>query len=228
MMDMADPETESAVAAVVNHTARTLASTILARAAETPDGHRHLVAIAGPPGAGKSTLAGALTEHLNTDGDFAAALVGMDGFHFDDRVLKQRGWHDRKGAPHTFDVAGLAVLLGRLRRIEPEPTAIPVFDRSIEISRAGAALIGPDIRVVIVEGNYLLLDQAPWSSLAAFFGTTVMLTAAPEALAARLDARWRHYGLSAEQIRRKLDGNDLPNARTVLELSRKADIVIGT
>ena len=76
---------------------------------------RRLVAIAGPPGAGKSTVAETLCANMNQREATLARILAMDGFHFDDRVLEARGLRARKGAPDTFDVDGLAAMLGRLR-----------------------------------------------------------------------------------------------------------------
>ncbi|MEO8014814.1 MAG: nucleoside/nucleotide kinase family protein, partial [Polaromonas sp.] len=111
-----------------------MADLIAARAA----GHdgRFLCALAGPPGAGKSTLAAAVVKALGP----GARAVPMDGFHYDDAVLDTLGLRARKGAPETFDVAGFAHLLHRLRA--EASVAIPVFDRSLEISRAGAEIVG--------------------------------------------------------------------------------------
>ena len=106
-----------------------IAAAIFKRAAGA---QRFVVAIAGPPGSGKSTLAQRLNVVLPED---ASAVVPMDGFHFDDVVLDSRGLRPRKGAPETFDYAGFAALLKRIRAGEPE-IAIPVFDRSMELSRA--------------------------------------------------------------------------------------------
>ena len=106
-----------------------IAAAIFKRAARS---RRFVIAIAGPPGAGKSTLAANLSQVLP---EGTSAVVSMDGFHFDDGVLTQRGLRARKGAPETFDFAGFAALLGRSRAGVPD-IAIPVFDRSIELSRA--------------------------------------------------------------------------------------------
>jgi len=110
-----------------------------------------------------------LVAQLNQCHPKRAAIVPMDGFHFDDAVLAARGDLPRKGAPHTFDVDGLAHLLGRLQANHASEVAIPLFDRHLEVARAGAALIAQDVELLLVEGNYLLLDQAPWDQLAAFF-----------------------------------------------------------
>ncbi|MFN3616327.1 MAG: nucleoside/nucleotide kinase family protein, partial [Rubrimonas sp.] len=103
---------------------------------------RHVAALAGPPGAGKSTLAEMAVERLGA----ACAILPMDGFHYDDSLLNARGWRPRKGAPHTFDVGGLAATLARLRAGDEDAVAVPVFDRAIEIARAGARLIDRENR----------------------------------------------------------------------------------
>jgi pantothenate kinase len=188
--------------------------------AEKAAGHqgRFLVAIAGPPASGKTTLAADLAHTLGQ----GARVVPMDGFHFDDAVLMARGHRARKGAPHTFDVAGLAHCLSRIRA--GDEVAIPIFDRSLELARAAADVVGPEDRIIVVEGNYLLLNRAPWTDLQALFDFRVLVTASEELLTRRLVARWEHYGRSdaADWI----TSNDLPNARVVLAESTGADLVV--
>jgi pantothenate kinase len=147
----------------------------------------------------------------------------MDGFHLDDEVLVPRGWRPRKGAPHTFDTGGLLATLDRLRCNDEPWIAVPRFDRSIEIARAGAILIPADVRLVVAEGNWLLLDDPPWPRLAPLFDITVMLDVAEDVLEARLRDRWVRHGLTEAGIREKLEDNDLPNARLVRDGSRPAD-----
>lgn len=191
-----------------------------AEAAAVPEGERRLFALAGPPGAGKSTLADAI------EGLDGVAVLAMDGFHFDDEILVPRGWRPHKGAPHTFDVGGLKATLARLKANEEDEVAVPRFDRSIEIARAGARLIPRDVALVLVEGNYLLLDEEPWDGLADLFDLTAMLCPDEETLRARLTRRWTEHGMSAEAMRPQIDDNDLPNGRFVLSRSRPADIAI--
>ena len=192
-------------------------------AADTPAGRRRIVAVAGAPGSGKSTLAEAAVARADAASGGSAALLPMDGFHFDDEVLGPRGWRPRKGAPHTFDAGGLAATLARLRRNDERVVAVPRFDRDLEIARAGAILIEPEVRLIVAEGNWLLLDEAPWLDLAPHFDVTVMLQVAEDVLAERLRRRWQGHGLAEPEIRAKLDDNDLPNARLVLTRSRQAD-----
>lgn len=201
-------------------TPATLADLIRLRAAQSARG-RFILALAGPPGAGKSTLSGALLAHLEQ----GARVVPMDGFHYDDVVLASRGLSARKGAPETFDVAGFLHLMTRLRGDEPE-VAIPVFDRTLELSRAAAEVVTLADRILIVEGNYLLLDEDPWRHLAPFFDLTVFLDVPEAELDRRLVARWAHHGRDARAARAWIDGNDLPNARRVIAGLRRADLTL--
>ncbi|WP_186036789.1 nucleoside/nucleotide kinase family protein [Burkholderia gladioli] len=189
---------------------------LVAALADADPAARRIVAVAGPPGAGKSTFAERLREALDAPAPGRAALLAMDGFHYDDRVLEARGDRPRKGAPHTFDIDGLGAMLARLKADDGREIAVPVFDRSIEIARAGAAIIPAGARIVVVEGNYLLLDDPAWAPLRAFFDLTVMLAVPRAVLVERLSARWQGYGMSEAAIVEKLDGNDLPNVDRVL------------
>jgi pantothenate kinase len=201
-------------------TPKALAELIRARAGSRPG--RFLTALAGPPGAGKSTLSAALVRALGS----GARVVPMDGFHYDDAVLEARGLRSRKGAPETFDVAGFVHLIGRLR--QEDEVAIPVFDRRMELSRAAADVVGPEDRFLIVEGNYLLLDDGPWRALDGAFDLTVWIDVPLPELDRRLMDRWAHYGKSPEAARAWIEGNDMPNIRRAIEGSRQADVVIGT
>jgi pantothenate kinase len=204
-------------------TAETLAGLIRSR----DDGRgRLVVAIAGAPGSGKSTLAAALVATLDADEPGSAAPFPMDGFHFDDLHLVPAGLRARKGAPETFDIGGFAATLRRLRARDEPFVAVPVFDRRVEIARAGARLIPRDARYVVTEGNYLLLDTAPWSDLAGLFDLTVFLQVPEPDLERRLVQRWLDHGHSPAEAREKALGNDIPNARLVVRGSRPADITV--
>jgi pantothenate kinase len=196
-----------------------LAATIFKRASKAP---RFIVAIAGPPGAGKSTLSAAL-HGLLPEG--TAEVVPMDGFHYDDVVLERRGLRARKGAPETFDFAGFETLLKRIRAAEPD-IAIPVFDRSMELSRAAAAIVSAGTKFILVEGNYLLLDEEPWSRLAPLFDFSIFVDVPRTELERRLLERWHGHGRSDADARAWIASNDMPNIDRVLARRREADLVI--
>ncbi|WP_425348608.1 nucleoside triphosphate hydrolase [Pararhizobium arenae] len=183
---------------------------------------RFLVAIAGPPGAGKSTLADALDVELMGRGERSVVLP-MDGFHMDNGLLEERGLLARKGAPETFDVRAFDDIVRAVRKGDEE-VLVPVFDRSRELAIASARAIPVETRIILIEGNYLLLDEAPWSRLAGLFDLSIFVGPSVEVLEERLRARWVHYGLDETGIQWKLHGNDLPNGRRIIENSRPADI----
>jgi pantothenate kinase len=203
-------------------TADELARIIAERAKGKP---RILVAIAGPPGAGKSTFAKDLADKLNAgDQTETAIVVPMDGFHYDNAVLEARGLLARKGAPETFDCNGFAALLARL--LVARNVAIPIFDRSLDLSRAGAALVGENHHIILVEGNYLLLHDAPWAGMESLFETTVRIDVDEDELEKRLVQRWLDHGYDEEGARHRALSNDIPNARLVAERSSSAEFVI--
>ncbi|WP_284164405.1 nucleoside triphosphate hydrolase [Frigidibacter sp. SD6-1] len=193
---------------------------LIGKRAEDCPGPRFLAGIAGPPGSGKSTLAADLARRLGE----TAKVVPMDGFHYDDGLLATLGLAHRKGAPETFDAAGFGHLLARLRT--EANVAIPIFDRGMELSRAAADLVTEDHRILIVEGNYLLLDDAPWREARRHLDLTVMLDVPEEELRRRLHARWAHYGRSEAAAETWIATNDLPNIRRVCGGSAPADIVL--
>ncbi|MFK0336725.1 nucleoside triphosphate hydrolase [Agrobacterium deltaense] len=185
---------------------------------------RFIVAIAGPPGAGKSTLADALCDALLARGETAAVLP-MDGFHMDNGILEERGLLPRKGAPETFDVRGFLDIVSAVRKGGQE-VLVPVFDRSREIAIASARAIAPETRFILAEGNYLLLDEAPWTTLSKSFDLTIFVGPSVDVLEERLRKRWQGYGLDEAAIHAKLFENDLPNGKRVIENARPADIRI--
>jgi pantothenate kinase len=182
---------------------------------------RFVIAVAGAPGAGKSHLAERLHELLS---EASAAIVPMDGFHYDNAVLSARGLLPRKGAPETFDFAGFETLLQRLRA-GGEDVAAPLFARTVDLARAGASVIPAATLFVIVEGNYLLLDEAPWNRLHGLFDWRIFLDVPRGELAHRLVQRWVDHGMSPEAARERAFSNDMANAERILENRREPDVV---
>ncbi len=195
---------------------------------ETADrAHRLMVGIAGAPGSGKSTLAEALVPLLNSE--LAArceksVVVPMDGFHLDNRVLQAHGTQQVKGSPQTFDALGFLALLQRLRLSSPDVLYAPVFDRNADLSRNAAQEVHAEHTVVLVEGNYLLLDQPIWRDIPSLLDCSIALDVPMETLEQRLIERWLHHDHSEAEALERAQANDLPNARLVLSGSVKADL----
>ncbi|WP_254683848.1 hypothetical protein [Ruegeria sp. AD91A] len=184
---------------------------------------RHLVAIAGPPGSGKTTAASLATTELNLRG-VATGLVSMDGFHYDNVILKGRGLLNCKGSPETFDLAGFHALLGRLRT-EGE-VAVPEFVRNLDLAIAARSMITADQRVVLVEGNYLLLNEPGWSELHQLWTFKVFLDTDLKTLETRLTNRWIGHGLNKKAAMDRAQSNDLPNAERVIQNSVSGDLAL--
>ncbi|WP_345983419.1 nucleoside/nucleotide kinase family protein [Streptomyces sp. DSS69] len=191
------------------------------RLAET--GRRRILGIAGPPGAGKSTVAQRLAEGL----EGRAALVPMDGFHLAGAELDRLGRAGRKGAPDTFDAAGYAALLRRLRDPDPaHPVYAPAFDRALEEPVAGALAVPPDVPLVITEGNYLLLDDGPWAEVRGLLDEVWFLDLDPEVRVRRLVERHVRYGKPPAYARAWVERSDEANARLVESGRERADVMV--
>ena len=188
------------------------------------DRKRFMVAIAGAPASGKSTLSATLRDALQALGE-TAVVVPMDGYHFDDIILNARGHRPRKGAPFTFDVRGFESLLKRIRSGEPE-IAIPVFDRSMELSRNAADIVGEGSRFILAEGNYLLLKQPPWDRLRGLFDYAIYLSVPKEELERRLVKRWLDHGFDMAYATNWIASNDMPNIEEVIAGSGSADLTL--
>jgi pantothenate kinase len=196
----------------------------LQRAARLAEAPRALLGITGQPGAGKSTLAEALRAGLSARG-VQVALVGMDGFHIADRALVELGLKEVKGAPETFDAAGYVALLRRLRDPGEQVVWAPEFRREIEDAISSAVPVGPAVRLVITEGNYLLLDGL-WRPVRELLDEVWFVEVSPGLRRRRLATRHEFYGRSPAQAWRRTLGSDERNARTVSTTRHLADLVI--
>ena len=197
---------------------------ICARILDTPTApHRRLIAVAGPPGSGKSTFAAELGQMLEQQGA-PCAVVPMDGFHLDNRLLDADGNRFDKGSPQTFDVAGTVRLVAAMQ--ENADLIYPLFDRRRDIAIAGAARLPASCQTVLIEGNYLLYDAPLWRALAAYWTFSIALTPSRALLQKRLVQRWLDHGMSAKDARLRAEANDLKNADLVLRHLLPADLTL--
>lgn len=202
-----------------------------ARAAVDPlldgDLDRILVGIAGPPAAGKSTMALSLVEALRREfGDGTAVAVPMDGFHLANAELDRLGLADRKGAPETFDAVGFVHLLRRLREADGELVYAPTFSRVVNESIGSAIPVGPKVRVVVVEGNYLLLPYEPWSHVRGLLDLVMYLEAPHPARIGSLLRRQQARGLGRQAAHDWVHHSDERNAALIEATRHRADVVL--
>lgn len=186
---------------------------------------RRLVGIAGPPGAGKSTLAEALAAAVPRRLGVSSVAVPMDGFHLANAELARLGLADRKGAPETFDATGFVHLLRRLRE-GSELVYAPRFDRRRNESIGSAIPVPPDVRLVVVEGNYLLLSCPPWSAVRGLLDLAVYVDLAAPARHRLLVRRQRERGLDQHAARDWVMRSDEANAAIIAGTRELADVVL--
>jgi len=191
-----------------------------------------VLGIAGPPGAGKSTLA----EHVVAAVP-GAVLVGMDGFHLAHATLVELGMSERKGAPETFDAAGYVALLRRIRSLDApgarggcdrgaETVWAPRFDRGIEDAVAGAVAVTADAPLVVTEGNYLLLDEPPWQAVAALLDECWYVDVPDVTRRTRLQARHERHGRTPAEAHERTWGSDERNAVLVAATRARATALV--
>ncbi len=200
-----------------------IAPPLLARAqALLAGGGRRLLGLAGAPGSGKSTLAAALAGALGPQ----AAVVPMDGFHLANAELARLGRAGRKGAPDTFDAAGYVALLRRLRHpVAGETVYAPAFRREIEEAVAGCIPVAPEVRLVVTEGNYLLMDGA-FAAVRGLLDESWFVATDEAQRDAWLLARHVAFGRGEAEARAWIEATDQPNARLILATRGRADLAV--
>jgi pantothenate kinase len=191
------------------------------------DTSRAILGIAGSPGAGKSMLADELLDRIGeVKGDDWVAHVPMDGFHLADAQLNRIGALARKGAPDTFDAAGYAHLLERVRREVDEPVYVPGFDRTLEQPLAAALVVPPSARLVVTEGNYLLIEGPQWERARRAMDEVWFVASEESMRVERLVARHIKFGKSFSDARAWVASIDERNAELVAATAARADRVI--
>lgn len=189
-------------------------------------GRRVALGLAGGPGVGKSTLAAQLVTALNETSPGRAALVPMDGFHMKHAKLEAMGETDFKGAPHTFEAGEFVAFLQRLKAAT-EPVSGPGYSRKIEDTVEDAFTVPAETQILVVEGNYLLLDSGEWAQVKPLLDFSAFVVVPRDMVRARLMKRHGEEGLfSEERNRAHIERNDLPNYDLILTTQDKADLVI--
>lgn len=192
------------------------------RALALADGDRIILGIAGCPGAGKSTVSAAIAGQVAS-----SVVVPMDGFHLLNEELVRLGRRDRKGAPDTFDVGGYVDLLERIRRqAAGEIVTAPRYDRAASAPVADAIAVEPDARLVVTEGNYLLLDEPPWIHVRQFLDEVWFVDTDDAVRVPRLIRRHIEFGKSADEARAWVMRSDEANAAMVAASRIRADVVV--
>ena len=186
---------------------------------------RKIIGIIGKPGGGKSTLSKFLLKGMDPT---LVSVVPMDGFHLSNKVLKELGRSDRKGAHDTFDVKGFTALVARIKQDSSDPIYYPIFDRSIEESIAAQGVVYPSTRVVIVEGNYLMHDKDGWQEISPLLDQSWYAYLDEDLRISRLISRHIAFGKDPESAKAWAKGSDQVNAELIETGVARCDFLIHT
>jgi pantothenate kinase len=184
---------------------------------------RTIIGIVGKPGGGKSTLSKFLLKGMDST---LVSVVPMDGFHLSNKVLKELGRSDRKGAQDTFDVNGFKTLIERTKLDNVDPIYYPIFDRSIEESIAAQGVVYPSTRVVIVEGNYLMHDRDGWQEISPLLDQSWYAFLEEDIRISRLISRHIAFGKDPESAKAWAKGSDQVNAELIEAGVGRCDFLI--
>ena len=197
-----------------------------ARAVAEAAGRRVLIGVTGGPGVGKSTIAAEVVDALNAAAPGSAALVPMDGFHMRHKKLEDLGTVRDKGAPHTFEGAAFAAYLTTLKGATG-PISGPSYSRQIEDVVDDAFIVPGTAKILIVEGNYLLLATPPWDAVKPLLDLAAFIHVDREKVRARLMKRHAEAGLFTEERNREhIARVDLANYDLIELSAPHADLVI--
>jgi pantothenate kinase len=183
---------------------------------------RRVIGLAGPPGAGKSTYAARLVAASTVP----AAYLPMDGFHLANASLERLGRRDRKGAPDTFDGWGFVGLLRRVREETDHDVYAPSFRRAMDEPVAGEIAIAAGTALVVVEGNYLLVDHEPWDQIPSLLDESWFCVTAADERLLRLVDRHTEHGRTREAATAWVSEVDEANARLIESTRDRADLLV--
>ncbi len=204
-----------------------LATELLETLSNSPVGNRYFLGITGCPAAGKSVLAENLSNEINIrTGDDLAAVIPMDGFHLPNNVLEKSGLAKVKGSPETFDADSFIELIHRLHELPDQHIMCPAYDRKTHNPVENAITIQPDNRLIIVEGNYLLLNVSPWSTIRSKLNEVWYIDTPLETVKERLLHRHVAGGASKDEAERKMESVDFPNAELIKKTRLLASKII--
>lgn len=206
---------------------RGILSALVKQARALPSNGRILIGIAGAPASGKSTLSAQLVEAINEKASGEIAIVvPMDGFHRSNQELKAWGIWELKGIPDSFNAGGFVELLTGLREQTDRTIGCPAFDREVEEPAENAILVKPQHKILIVEGNYLLLQSQPWNLVKPLLDEVWFIDSNIDELEPRLLERHMKGGRNEADARVKMESTDLPNARLIETTRQLADRIV--
>jgi len=184
---------------------------------------RTIIGIVGKPGAGKSTVVSKIQNRFSAD---EVAIIPMDGYHLSNEELIELGRRHRKGAPDTFDVAEFISLITKVKNEIAKDHTFPIFHREIEVSKADEGLVPSNVKVIVIEGNYLFSEEHGWGEVFPLLDQSWFIEIDDEVRMQRLIARHIKYGKSPQEAEDWSRGSDEANARFIAKTASRAERII--
>lgn len=211
----------------INNADLTMLTNLLIENYQKNENKRFLLAITGIPGTGKSTVADLLMKNTNTVlNEERAIVIPMDGYHYHNDILVEKGLLSLKGIPETFDAQRFVTLIKEIASPKIEKIYCPSYDRSLHNPVEESIVIEDRHKIIIVEGNYLLLDTCPWDELADLFAESWFIETSLTTTKERLINRHVLTGRSFEEALSKISSTDAPNAELIMQTRHRATKVI--
>lgn len=192
---------------------------------------RIVIFLAAPPAVGKTTLSQFLENLSRNNKQFEEIQgIGLDGFHYSNEFLIKHTIEKNgerivlksiKGAPETYNYKAVEE---KLKKIKDENIMWPIYNRKLHDVEKDKIRIEKNI--ILIEGNWLLLNEDNWKELKKLSDYSIMIIAEKKLLKDRLITRKIMGGISKKEAEEFYEKSDKKNIERVLNKIVKHDLTL--